>query len=343
MCKRVQPALFTKESLPHLCHLWLDGQSVWAYDGELGINAPLKTDLRVGLPGAVLIGLVDKSKSVKEIELLQSDEAVTLKAGKMRTDLAYLPDSDRPQWPDDLLVDSPVPINQEFLSCLKAGMVATGNNENRPDFMGTTLIMDGEELQLYTSDGATASWLNCTLPENWEVPRVGWPRRFCEQLIKQADAKLNGKELLHMSRGSVLAELNETLILGRNLDIRSPINYEQMFSRMLPEDWEKKVYPIPKDFGEALGRSKVLLSKNKDAAIMIDADGLGKLVLSTVAGNGKVDDRLDIDGEQEPYQLRFTPRLIERVLPHVDRMYMGSRHMIFSSTSSGLVHIVSAG
>ena len=59
--KACKPALAEKDPLTQLLCLWFSGQSLFAYNNVIGIDAPLETDFKGGVQGALLFGLVSNS------------------------------------------------------------------------------------------------------------------------------------------------------------------------------------------------------------------------------------------------------------------------------------------
>jgi len=339
--KLVAPALYAKDGVDELACIWFHDNDASTYDGELGLIARAHAGFDGGVKGSTILNIVSNS-AAKDIELEPANgelgQIVKMKAGRSKIELPLLPVARRPKWPESLEVDNPIEITDDLLEALKLGYVACGNNESRPDFFGTTLMKVNDELQMFTSDGATATAAFCALPKDWTADRVAWPRRFCEQLVRLFD-KDDG--WLNITPGNVLAQREDKLwLLGRELHVTQPINYGAMFARVVPESFEKDCYPIPEGFKSALETASVLLAKQKESRIKIEAAGK-ELKLSGGGDAGQYSDELKIDGKQESIALRADPMLVRRILPHVDRMLLTEDVIIFGKSESDFTHVIS--
>src|ERR1700757_1851266 len=82
----VSPALANNDLVPVLSHLWFTGTSLMAYNDQIAISVPCKTDFKVAVPGATFISLL-KNTIAKEIELSVANDEMQIKAASSRLKL----------------------------------------------------------------------------------------------------------------------------------------------------------------------------------------------------------------------------------------------------------------
>ena len=88
----VRPGLASKSQIDEFAHVWFDGKTVMAYnDTDLGVEFPFPSELKGGLRGQLLLGMLSASRA-KELELTPAGEdELLLKAGGTKLTLPLLP------------------------------------------------------------------------------------------------------------------------------------------------------------------------------------------------------------------------------------------------------------
>src|SRR6185437_569843 len=98
-----------------------DGDYVYATNGGLGIKAKFSSPLNCGVPGNLLLGLLNQA-SADTLEFEQSGSALTFKVGRSKMKLATLP-IDRRVWryPDKPTTKplATIKVSEAFLKGLK--------------------------------------------------------------------------------------------------------------------------------------------------------------------------------------------------------------------------------
>lgn len=318
--------------------MWLDGERASTFDGEIGVSCPLASDVQGGLKGVSLIGLIERARGDK-VELAEGKaKHLAIKSGTMKVQLPVLDIKRQPKWPTKLHVNDPIVVTDDLRKALALGMKAVSTNESRPDFLGTTILPAKDRLDLFTSDGSTATWLICDRPNDWPDTRLAWPRRFCEQLVKLGDGGM-----LHLTKGNSLlvCEDDKTELLGRDLRITNPVDYPAMMNRMVPENFTKLLYDIPEGLSEAITRVNVLQQNKNESTIKIEV-AARKMTMSLETGRGSIVDELKIDPLQPDLAIKVSPMFLSRAIAQGDAMLLGESCVLVYSTETEFLHVISA-
>src|SRR5665213_2710561 len=87
----VKPGLAAKSQVDAFAHVWFDGKTVMAYnDTDLGVECPFVSELKGGLRGPLLLGMLGASRA-KEVDLSPAaKEEMLLKAGGTKLTLPLM-------------------------------------------------------------------------------------------------------------------------------------------------------------------------------------------------------------------------------------------------------------
>lgn len=330
--KLIQPAIYGKDLVEELTCVWFDGAGLLAYDAEIGIVTPLEGDLKCGLKGGVLVSLVN-SLSAAHVDLTQTGDQVAIKAGGSKATLATVPLLRKPRGPDT--EGEPIILTADFLTVVKLSGVSNTPNPSRPDYLGTTFVPDNDVLDLYSSDGATATWLMVDKPTGWPDRRIAWPRRFCDQLVRLAAA---GDKLILGENSALLKRADKTRLLGNDLRIDRPVDFKAMFKRILPEGFAKQLWPVPDDLEKALKRLAIVLPAGDGVRVDVAEKSI---TLTALGAKGNVQEVLPISKTQEPVSVKVQVSQLLRALSHADAMLITETAVILEHSETGFLHLLS--
>lgn len=332
---KVTPALATRDVIEELCCLWFDGTKVRAFNGTIGLETDMPCNIEGGLRGK-LMGDLLTNLHVKEVELVATAESVRLSGGHTKADLALLPADREVPWPD-LPASGGLKLTKDFLTCLKACMLSIGPDASSPDQLGITVQKSGaRDLNFYSTDRRTISWMTCTAPKGWPADRITLPTAFCEQLLKLFKAN----DDFNLSDGTAVASNEATKLVGQLVIIERPLNFAKTIAALLPEDFEAKAFPVPEKLAACLERAKALMVGSGEEQASFETDGLGALVLSASSGLGKMTDTMAVEAEVAALNVRFDPKLISRALDEADNMLLTEDATIMLN-DDGLVYLIS--
>src|SRR5688572_14425066 len=86
----VKPALSNNDLIPVLSMFWFTGSEILAYNDQISIQVPFKSNFVGALPGATLLAMLNSSLA-EEVDLTQKGQTASLAAGKTKLKLACLP------------------------------------------------------------------------------------------------------------------------------------------------------------------------------------------------------------------------------------------------------------
>ena len=313
----VKPALATKELIEELCHVWLDGELLTAFnDATLGIQVPFKSELVGGIRGSLLLGMLTHSRA-KEIEVeMPADGEALLKAGRTKLKLSLLaPDRAEGLWDlPDMTKAKGYLMPVAFVDALKAVMVSVGSASSSPEQIGITIV-EKEGMHIIATDDKTVAmqYLLSGHSKGWPLrgKRVTIPTVFIEQLLKVADSAT----MLFISEDSVMAITGEKVkLFARLVDVPKPNDFVKICADSLKG---LKPFPIPVRLKLALQRAAIMLDGQDEEAINVDVSG-DVLRFFAKTPFGELKDSIKIEGEPPDCSCRLNPGLIQRALAQCD-------------------------
>jgi len=154
--ERLKPAIGSTGSLAELSHLWFDGKTVYAFNGGLGIKAPLETEFKGGVPGKLLVGLL-QSHSAEEAVIEEEENSLRVDLGKSsKTNLATLA-PDRMPWDfpaKPAKSASALELTEDVIDALRRSLIVRSDKPAMTVHYGVTLVDNKGNLSFYTTDSA---------------------------------------------------------------------------------------------------------------------------------------------------------------------------------------------
>jgi hypothetical protein len=298
----VSPALAKNDLLPVLTHFAFTGDNILAYNGSIGISVPLKTEFVGAVPGKLLMDLLGASLA-KELEFIDKNADLEIKAASSRFKLPVMSEDtfvfDMPKPSDKLL---PVPLKQ-FARALEGCLRSVSTEQSVADQQGITLIADGDELSLFSTNNATISTntLKLTAKPSFKE-RIILPALFCEQLVKlTADAK-DCKLEVH-SDYALLSTGRGVRCFGRFLNSPKPLDFQSHVDDSL-KGTSKLLCPIPSKMRLIVERA-IIITKTEKAMTNIRVKG-GIMYFESNSGRGEVIDTVQVD--QDDAALTLDPK-----------------------------------
>lgn len=331
----VAPALSDGKIIKILDHFWFTGNELMTFNDTLAIAVPLKTDFVGALPSTLskYLGTINRDT----VQLTRDDMKVKLTVPKspMKITLAVMSAEDFTfTWPaKPNKVNLAHDVDKDFRAALKTCLRSLGNDGQRPETRGVTVIADKKTAQLYTTDSATMSTaVVANMRSAAGYFRAILPGAFCKELAKSAK---DGKLVITDSYCEFVAD--EYKLYGRLLETSEPLDFPLIIGRHVSGEQLATAIAIPKNLHDALNRAKITA---EDSTVgrpetMLDVTARG-LKITAVATNA-TDDFIAFKGHPEVFTKCDVTRLLD-ALDDFQKIYIGASAIaLLSETAAYLV------
>lgn len=338
-----KPALAVQEFIPVLTHYCFDRATVSAFNDVLAIQLAVDSDLHCAIHGATLQKILAKMDG-EVVELVQGESEVAIKSGKDGRSQIRLPIIDKSQFLFDIPAAEPkasFKLSKDFLKAMALTLKTVGSNAGHPQELGVTLGLDGEMVDLYSTDNVTISAGSAKVSKvaGKLDSAVILPTPFCETLLAMASAIGDDEIMLEFGEGYVLADLTgDDLVFSRLVDQTEPYDFESIISNHVPEDAEAQAFTIPTQFLGTMGRASILMSSDTDKEVKINLEG-NKLLISGKGKLGELDDSIALEEEHDPASFHIDPIFVERGAAMCEKMAFLEHSVVFFSHN--FLHMVS--
>lgn len=305
----IRPAIATKDPLTQLLCVWFSGERVFAYNGTIGIDVPLKSDFKGGVAGAPLVGLVGSSVAKQaelSVETAKGKNDLLLKMG---TSKSRLPSQDFEQavWSFPKLPKEGIEIDEVFLTALSRVLIAA------TDEYGVSLICEDDKLTLYATNNRSLAWHTVKNP-GFPKTRLEISPIFCEQLL--ALCSDGGK--LYIAKDSVLATSNDGARLFSRLTGGEPLDYDVALQTSLPKGYSKMATEIPDKLMMAYDRALVMTTG--EFAVVEHTVEEEVLRLNLKSQLGSLDEKIPMKGTSYQVAVSLDIALVRKGLATTDRI-----------------------
>jgi DNA polymerase III sliding clamp (beta) subunit (PCNA family) len=327
-------AVIVDHSIPSFTKVWLRDGVVSAFNGQIGIDTLVE-----GLPA---IGGVD-GKEIKKIIDSFSDEELDLSVGAEGqlqltgersnftlnvTDLESFIDTNLED--QEPILQVPVEALSDFNM---PAMVKLRELRGDPmlDLTALNIYPQPEEdrLVLFASDRYTLNrsfWsIGSAEHKAVKVP-IHIPLDYIKLLAKLRGNFADGEMVI--SDHHIKTVRDGIKLYSKLVVVPVPLKFEDMVRPCWPDGKfsKKLLIPIPDGLSEALNKAEVLSTNDKDDVEFRVLDG--ELTVSAKTGKGKFSETFQLDGPHANIERKFSAAQIQRVLPNVDRMYIGQRALV---------------
>lgn len=280
----IKPALAKNNTVPIFQSFIFTPGYVSAYNDTVGIVGPVDHEDSFGVHGTTLLGMLAAS-SAEEVSIVRSDNEITLKAGKSTTKLPYDPEENFIFQEPDNKWDFKIPYTQTLHESLELCLKTVSNDETQLALHGVTI----EGTHLYSCNGDT---ITKTKIKDGSKGRFLMPTPFCEAVVKLWSSLEMTKGTLQFNKEWVHANFEDWAVYGRVLEIKEPIDFENLIKRTIKG--KPIMVEIPDGFSEALSRARVLADPESQRTLL--TVGKGKAELFTETPMGTVRDSVILRG-----------------------------------------------
>lgn len=300
--ERLKDAIPPKNEIPAFTHIWFDGKYARACNGGLGIQVPLETDFKLGVPGRTLLGLM-QGTAVNEITTKESSAGLTLQIGRSRVNLATLPIEGLAwNFPDTLSHKTPfLEMTEEFLDGLRRVLFVKVAHKARVEHWGVTLFPEGDNVSLVTTNSRTMAQVTVAAKLPKQAVRAVLPRPFVEQIVAQCAPHAK----LYVLSDCLIALDDNVRLFSTLLDNEAVTDMPALIKRYVGDGQTR--FTIPVGVGETIQRAALLSSQEKDkeeVTILLGASEEG-LSLEGDFTLGTVSETFELDGSAEEREIRL--------------------------------------
>ncbi len=311
----LRPALAARDLVPIFTHFCFDDKRIYAFSDYLGIIAPLKTGMEVGLRGETILGLLNTTKTDEiEFETDEEGDEVIITFGKSRIQIPFL-------LKDEFLFEDPNSdeweVNTKLTSDLIAGfnicLNTAGSDTAQPGHMGVTIIGN----RLYSCDADSITRFIVNDMKNKSNKAYNIPKDFCSSLIKIIGKTNQTSGRLFLNDNWAVVELkNGYKVYGKVIKSDNPVDFEDELQQSIGP--KPKYIAIPKGLKDALARAQVV----SDPQTLITNISIikNRMKIHTESGLGVVDDDLSFKGKQDKLSIAVGPELIIKAINICDEM-----------------------
>ena len=314
--KTIMPAVADHDLIPIHTHFIFTGTHLLAYNEQIALSVPKPSDFRAALPARMLVDLLQASHA-PAAELRSVGDHAELKLGDAIFKLPMLPSEEF----SNLFQTPPMPrqtmqVTAQFLDGIQHCLQSGSDYATVPEQLGVTLIADGYEVKLFSTDVTTMAFAQLKLPQKCVVLHQWRPRKriilwreFCEQMLKLAAQAQTTRLVLH--RDYALFAADDVMLYGRLLKSAEPLDFKAALQYHLPQDFAARAIPMPPQLAPLLKRVARLsdIKGNESPTKISIKDGIA--TFHTQSDRGVLDDTLALPGHPD-VQLSVNAALLLR-------------------------------
>ena len=331
----VAPALSDSDLIPALRHFWFTGETLMAFNDRIAISTPFATNFQGAIAGDILLNMMGASRG--GIEFNQAGETLEVRVGPSRMKFHLLP-------PESFVFEMPVPdaakafpVGKQFLESVSTCMLSVSLDTSVPDQLGVTLIPNGKEVLLFTTNNSTLTHARVPLMKATTINRVILPTQFCEEMLKLAKKDLQ----LEIYDDHALFVSGDTILFGRLIESSKPLDFPNLLKRNFPDERRKQLIAMPDHMKLALKRAVIITESRVDktkTAVTVNAEN--KLKFMSKSERGELSDTIRLKEDHAEVSVMINPKLLEAAHPQFDKILITERCIAMSK--GGATHLVAA-
>lgn len=330
----IAPALGVNSIIPILQHLWFTGDRLLAYNDQIAISLPFKSDFKGAVPNT-LIGLLKASKAAGvEFGSVDDDGILPIKAGGSKFKLATMP-------PQDFIFKMPkVSVNSilvsgkrfdELVGMIERCMRSLGNDPSVPELNGVSLISVGDQVHIYASNHTTLSHARARSGGDARFERAIFSGPFCKQLVALSKRPFD-RVSLAIENDFAYATFDDVELWGSL--IRSDqvlVDFPDVLRRNFPDfENQKRLVPIPRELGLMVDRAIIVAESRLEPikTTITVRDGTG--FFQSSSDRGQVKDAASFENHPD-ISVQIEPKLIKIGLDGADGMLITGTAIILAN------------
>ncbi len=315
----VNRAVSTKNTLPILQGIKLrtEGSSLWfeATDLEIGIRCQLTVNVleegQVVIPAKLFSEIVRK---LPDTEIKIESQGSNINIYYHSSDFA-INGFDPEEYPEitDITSSDTIEIPATiFKTMIRQTLIACAVEETRPVFTGILLQIEGESINLVSTDTHRLAFSQSTLPSNQKEFKGIIPSKTMQEVYRL----LQDDDILYInySNSRIILKFGAIQILTRLIDGQFP-NYKQV----IPQSCTTKLLIETQKFLETVERASLLSRDNylKTNTVRFNIEN-SSININQFSETGKINENVDIQQDGEDVTIAFNAKYIIDVLKVVD-------------------------
>lgn len=336
------PALSKSNVIEALSYFWFRGDHVMAFNDQIAISTPLKTEFVGALPGDLLLKML-KTTSAKVVSFVPPEgknKTFLLKAGAAKIKLPVL-DAEKAFIFDIPKIEKNTKIvpSAETLSAFETCLISVSSDTSIPDQLGITVVIDGKKIELYSTNNLSLSFCRINIGQTLPKMRMILPTLFCNQMLKLAkDAK---DCWISFQDDHAIFFADGTTLFGSFVSTPKPLDFQSLVKQH-EAYLDKGMIEIPSKLKKVIERSILMTDPNAapdQSSVQITAAD-GKMVFLAKSAKGEVRDSIPVTSKaQKDLQILVDPRLLKT---GVDRMveFLATKNCVIMRNEIG-VYLIS--
>ena len=342
----LKAALTARTVIAAQTQIWFDKKYAYAHGGSFGIRVAIETPFDFGVPGKLLLGLLDQT-SAAEISLESKDKTFMFKAGGSSVKLAILDKKLRPTfYPEPK--DKPtakIKVTKEFVHGLKRVFaIHPPDPPKRLEHGGVCLfpvtesqIVDIGSFDMITTDSKSIA--SMTIEQDYGGKSIVLPRIFAEQVAAQCDENVE----LEFYPDHFRVQATKDIALYSNVFDSGKIQDLPNIIDGLYYNKTAAVFAIPDGFFEALERA-VLIAGSGDEPIVRLTVLANSLLMTGEFRTGAFREEFDIDfyekSPEQSVEVRAKPLMS---VVNVSELRIGPDAVVCCGKEDGFLYLLALG
>jgi hypothetical protein len=281
-----------------LQHFWFLGNEVMAFNDRIAMSIPLKTEFEGAVPGELLLSVLNASLAKNAtLTPIEDGTHIELKASRTNLKLGLLA-------PDSFMFTMPE-IKQgkggfdQLTDAIKCCLRSVTDDTSVPDQLGVTVIPEGDDLRLFSTNSATLTHCRIKAPLKLNR-RVVLSQQFCEQLVKLDIDNLELRDDHAIAHGS------DVTLFGKFINVPKPLPFPDILEQHIPNKVLGQLYPVPTKLKGILERACIIADAPDVQTPTKIAVKDGAMIFTSIGKfeSTKLDDKLTLeDGAEKQSEL----------------------------------------
>jgi DNA polymerase III sliding clamp (beta) subunit (PCNA family) len=333
----VQPALSKTNLVPILQNFWFKNDHIIAYNDSIAIKVGMKSGFEGAVP-PTLWSLLSASKATEVEFKVQKKGTLEVKAASSKFKIPFLEDTET--WIFEMpKADKEHALQVDivkFLAALSLVMRSSKENIMKPEYLGVTVQVTGQDLSLFATCGATLSFAWTHVAGDSDDFKVVLSPSFCKQML--SISKLEGEKHLEIHGDYSLFQCGDVVLFGRLVEVQKPLDFDGVIDSVFPKEMEKDLVSIPSKLELILDRSIVVADKKAVMEIQVEN---GKASFFSKSDKGEVRDNLTMEEHHPDVSVNIDPRLFRHGYGFHTKMLLTEKGLVMVDKDHNL-YLVSA-
>lgn len=320
-----RPCLSNHALVPMLSHFCFDKSFITAFNGTQAVITAFESELNCGVPGELFYRLMN-SYQTEDVEVLQKEKEVTIKAGSNNAKLSTIPETDFVFDLPELESLSHFPINMKMLTGLNSCLMSVSDNPMQKNLYGVTVKNNKRGLNIYSTDLKTLSCYNAE-PVHGKDFTLLLPKLFTGLLIVFGKSYKEGT--FYLGEDFVCVDFGDTLLYSKVLTDIDFLDFETEINRHINDGLVFQ--EVPESLAPAIDRSLIFVSSEIDQFARVSIDSK-KMEIYT---NGPFGDSLEKISLKKPLpkmEFKMDVGLLQKGV-------LVSKELVFTKSESDYVFI----